>query len=390
VEQCQQDGLVWGKELYFDGTKVAANAGKESLKPRFFIEAHLESLFGEASEDPAQSPEQESLPEEKASSDASEQEERVAPVPLPTSLSPQECEELSQQNEAHHDWIEQLGAQNRQHTGRCYQRVADLQVSTTDPDATLMQTKHGADLGYHTHYVVDGGKSRIILNVLVTPSEVMDNQPMLDLLWRTRFRWKLWPRQVTGDRKYGTEDNLVVIEDQGIRAYIPLPDMDHRTECFSADQFRYEAERDVYLCPEGKELRFDRPHSTEQSRRYRARAKECNHCPLKAQCTTSKQGRSLCRSVNEACLDRVRAYQPTEAYKKALRKRQVWVEPLFAEAKDWHGMRRFRLRRLWRVNCEALMIAAGQKLKRLLKKRGAASVSSRGGRCGGSSRLGGG
>jgi len=48
----------------------------------------------------------------------------------------------------------------------------------------------------------------------------------------------------------------------------------------------------------------------------------------------------------------------------------VWVEPLFAEAKDWHGMRRFRLRRLWRGNSEALMIAAGQNLKRLLKKRG--------------------
>ena len=74
--------------------------------------------------------------------------------------------------------------------------------------------------------------------------------------------------------------------------------------------------------------------------------------------------------MDEACLDRVRAYQPTEAYKKALRKRQVWVEPLFAEAKDWHGMRRFRLRWLWRVNSEALMIAAGQNLKRLLKNRG--------------------
>jgi hypothetical protein len=248
--------------------------------------------------------------------------------------------------------------------------VADLQVSTTDPDATLMLTKNGADLGYHTHFVVDGGKARIILQVLVTPSEVMDNQPMRDLLWRTRFRWKLWPRQVTGDRKYGTEDNLVAVEDQGIRAYIPLPDMDHRTEFFSAQQFKYDTERDIYVCPAGKELHFDRPHSTERSLRYRARAKECNHCPLKAQCTTSKQGRSLCRSVDETCLDRVRAYQPTEAYKKALRKRQVWVEPLFAEAKDWHGMRRFRLRRLWRVNSEAHMIAAGLNLKRLLKKRG--------------------
>jgi Transposase DDE domain len=40
-----------------------------------------------------------------------------------------------------------------------------------------------------------------------------------------------------------------------------------------------------------------------------------------------------------------------------MNKRKVWVEPLFAEAKDWHGMRRFRLRRVWRVNCEAQVIA---------------------------------
>jgi DDE family transposase len=52
------------------------------------------------------------------------------------------------------------------------------------------------------------------------------------------------------------------------------------------------------------------------------------------------------------------------------RKRSVWVEPLFAEGKQWHGMRRFRLRRLWRVNSEALLIASGQNLKRLLQKRG--------------------
>ena len=59
-------------------------------------------------------------------------------------------------------------------------------------------------------------------------------------------------------------------------------------------------------------------------------------------------------------MERVQAYQSTAAYQKALRKRKVWVEPLFAEAKAWHGLRRFRLRRLWRVNSEALMTAAGR------------------------------
>lgn len=367
VEQCQDAGLVWGRELYFDGTKVAANAGKESVKPRFAIEAHLSNLFGleadePGNEEPAQQAEEGPPPKKP--------EELPAPLALPTSLPAEEYAQLAQRNEARHDWIEQAGAQDRSVKGRNYQRIADYQVSTTDPDATIMRSKGGVDLGYHTHYVVDGGKARIIVAALVTPAEVMDNQPMLDLLWRTCFRWKLWPRQVTGDKKYGSEENLVAIEDQRIRAYIPIPDMDHRTEFFSIEKFTYDSERDVYTCPAGKELHFAPWHSTERQLRYRAYAKDCNHCSLKAQCTTSKQGRSLCRSVDEASLERVRAYQHTEPYKKAVRKRQVWVEPLFAEGKDWHGIRRFRLRRLWRVNSEALMRAAGQNLKRLLQKRG--------------------
>ena len=40
----------------------------------------------------------------------------------------------------------------------------------------------------------------------------------------------------------------------------------------------------------------------------------------------------ICRSVVEEVLDRVRGYHETEAYKKAYRKRTVWVEPLFAQS----------------------------------------------------------
>jgi hypothetical protein len=180
---------------------VAANAGKESVKPRFAVEAHLSSLFDTEAVEPVDEAEQKNAQEELAGSDR--------PVQLPVALSPAAYEELAQHNAERHDWIEQEGAQDRCVKGRTYQRIADFQVSTTDPDATIMHSKGGVDLGYHTHYVVDGGRARIIVAALVTPSEVMDNQPMLDLLWRTRFRWKLWPRHVTGDKKYGTEENLV-------------------------------------------------------------------------------------------------------------------------------------------------------------------------------------
>jgi hypothetical protein len=50
-----------------------------------------------------------------------------------------------------------------------------------------------------------------------------------------------------------------------------------------------------------------------------------------------------------------------------MRKRQVWIEPLFAEAKGRHGMERMRLRTLERTNCEILVTASGQSVKRLMQ-----------------------
>jgi DDE family transposase len=291
-------------------------------------------------------------------------------IPLPVTLSEPKREELTAENAARHDWIAEQGKPQRDVHG-LYRRTADFRISTTDPDATPMRLKGGGThLGYHTHYVVDGGKARIILQVLVTPSEVMDNQPMRDLIFRTRFRWKLQPRHVTGDTKYGTIENIKALEDAHIRAYVPLPDWEHMTPYFGPSNFTYDAAQDVYVCPQGQLLHPFRTEQKAEKVEYRADAAICNACPLKAQCTSSEQGRQLHRSFYASYLERVKGYHQTPAYQRAMNKRKVWVEPLFAEAKDWHGMRRFRLRLLWRANCEALRIAAGQNLKRLLKKRG--------------------
>jgi hypothetical protein len=67
-------------------------------------------------------------------------------------------------------------------------------------------------------------------------------------------------------------------------------------------------------------------------------------------CTKDPKARWVSRSLEEEYLERVRAYRDTEPYRKALRKRSVWIEPLFGEAKEWHGSRRFRLMGLEKVN----------------------------------------
>jgi transposase len=209
VEQCQQAGLVWGRELYIDATKVEANASLASTRPRFFVEAHLAHLFPQTVD--ARPP---------TTVDVGRQ---APPRPVPTHAVPVATPVLPSAATTKHDWYASGGHQNRAVRSTDYQRRADVQASLTDPDATVMQQRNRAShFGYHTHYVVDGGKARIILTALVTPAEVMENQPMQDLVWHTCFRWQIWPRHVTSDTTYGTVDNVVALEDAGMRAYMPL------------------------------------------------------------------------------------------------------------------------------------------------------------------------
>jgi hypothetical protein len=255
-----------------------------------------------------------------------------------------------------------------------YKRVSDLTVSKTDPDAKPMRsTGSGSKLGYHSQYVVDGGRARVILATLVTSAAVMENSPMLDLVRWLRFRWHLRPRQATGDTTYATLENIRGLEDDGIRAYLPLPSWSRRPGFYGQERFTYVPELDVYLCPQGQELAKKVTKHTEHAHLYQARAEVCNACPVKSSCTESRKGRTILRPFDQAYIERVRLYHETAACRSAISKRKVWVEPLFAEAKTLHGLRRFRLRGIEKVNIEGLMTAAGQNIKRLLRHQGTGS-----------------
>jgi transposase len=184
---CQDAGLVWGRELFFDATKVVANADVDSLVPRFYHAAktHVADLFDEepivASGEGALLAPAHDLP----SGIVRLPSEGVAGGDI---VDPPPWRLLEER------WLDP-------HRGAAwgYERTSAWRVSMTDPDATPMRTGSGTSLGYHDHYVVDGGKARIILAALVTPADVMENVPLRDLLWRVCFRRKVWPHQVTGD-----------------------------------------------------------------------------------------------------------------------------------------------------------------------------------------------
>ncbi len=293
VEQCRAAGWVWGQERYVDSTDVAAHAAIASLHPRFAVEAHLERLF-----------------EAQDEGDVDDAVEASGPTPLPVALTEEARAELAECAADRHDWIGEGGRPDRAKTSGPYRRVADVWASTTDPDASpLRPTGGGADLGDRDHDVVDGGKARVGLSVLVTPAEVQDNQPALDLLGRTRCRWNLHPRQVTGDSKDGTTENVVGIEDQRIRASVPLSEAGRRPGLFADTDVASNAPDDPSRCPGNQTLRLI--SRCERTRRVdEAPAGSGRACALGEQCTPSRRGRRVGRSFDEDDLERYGATTP--------------------------------------------------------------------------------
>ncbi len=164
---------------------------------------------------------------------------------------------LTDNNAARKDFISSAGRHGTKSRTPNQKKTSDHNVNRTDPDACLAgHIKGTARMGYKAHYVVDGGKARVILTALATKADVKDNQPMLALIWRTNFRWKLRPHHVTGDSVYGTIPNVKALKQAGIRAYMPVIAYTWgKRTLFRKDDFAYNEERDVYVCPAGEILR---------------------------------------------------------------------------------------------------------------------------------------
>src|SRR5215211_3784000 len=122
AELCVEAGLVWGEELYFDATKVEANASLDSMRSRSLMEHGLEEHLADV------------FPEEARPVEA-------ANIPEPTAMGPagQEGQALSEATARQHRWIARAGRQQREVVRWGYRRLADLQASATDPDASPMQ-----------------------------------------------------------------------------------------------------------------------------------------------------------------------------------------------------------------------------------------------------------
>jgi hypothetical protein len=225
-----------------------------------------------------------------------------------------------------------------------------------------------AFFAYANNYLVDV-KFGIIMDVKATrairQAEVGAAKTMIE---RTEQRFQIKPAYLAADTAYGSADTLNwILNQKKIAPHIPVIDKSkHEDGTFSREDFRFDPERNIYLCPAGKVLTTTGYIGRDHAIRYQASLSDCRACVLKPKCCPKMPARRIVRDVNEEARDVARALAKTEAFERSRRYRKS-VEMLFAHLKRILRLGRLRLRGPCGAQDEFTLAAIAQNLRRLAK-----------------------
>jgi len=183
----------------------------------------------------------------------------------------------------------------------------DGQVSLTDPDARSMATtgRGSGMVGYNVQSAVDAEHHLIVAHdVVMTDS---DRQQLSAIAGKAKDAMGVEALDVLADRGYFSGEEILACEGLGVTPYVPKPFSSGAKAHgrFGKQDFVYLPEDDAYRCPAGQRLGWRM--TTEEKglvlHRY-WNLSSCGACPLKAQCTPSKE-RRISRWEHEAVVDAV-------------------------------------------------------------------------------------
>jgi transposase len=254
-----------------------------------------------------------------------------------------------------------------------YQKKNDRLVSATDPDAAVV-SKGGLPprLRYKNHRAVDDAEG-VITAVATTPGDVEENAVLFDLIEASEANTGVHVGTAVADLQYGTVDNFRECGRRGIKAHMAdLAQIKQKTVeqsgIFSENDFVYDPENDVYICPAGKAMARRRHKQQRQAYEYSAGSKACRSCELRDRCTRSQNGRSVKRHEDHQLIQTARAESHSPDAKRDRARRKHYAEGSFADAANNHGFKRSRWRRLWKQHIQDFLIAACQNIRILIAR----------------------
>lgn len=172
--------------------------------------------------------------------------------------------------------------------------------------------------------------------------------------------------KVFGDCAYGSGEFQSTLEEHGLesgcKTQAPAP---RPGGLFTKDGFDIDLDLDTVTCPNGVTAPIRRGADGAGTASFAA---ACADCPLRAQCTTSKTGRTVTVSAYEAELSRARARQRDPAWQADYTATRPKVERKIGHLmRRKHGGRRARVRGLAKIAADFSLLAAAVNLARLGK-----------------------
>lgn len=248
----------------------------------------------------------------------------------------------------------------------------ETQLSLTDPDARLLVKSGQGVAGYNVQTAVDDKHKLIIASEVVNDSSDVGQLHAMAKAAKDALEAEVL--QVLADEGYYSSLELKACEDDGIVAYVPVPEGNGVLEKkgrFSLKDFSYDATADAYRCPAGELLRpTKKPFTNTSGRveiRYPSRKAICDACPLRARCLAPKGvQRSIGRWEHEDVLERHRARMQSAGAADLMRRRSAIVEHPFGTLKCRAGYRHFLVRGFNKVRGEWSLMALCYNFTRVL------------------------
>lgn len=314
VEQAMTKGLIGGYALYTDSTHLKANANKRKskceirvVKPSAYIDTINQAV------------------------EADRKAHDKKPLKADTSVA----------------------------------KEKNTKVSTTDPDSGFMhRDQKPQGFFYLDHRTVDG-KYNLIVDTHITAGNINDSQPYIKRLDATLDKFKLNPVTVGLDAGYFTAPVAHLLEERQIDGVFGYRRPVRTKNKYKKRDFIYHRKNDTYTCPNDKTLIY--ATTTRQGyREYHSDPKTCIDCPLRSDCTQSKNHKKvITRHVLQDSIDRANHRRLTPQGKNIYKRRCETVERSFADAKQHHGHRYARFRGLNKVQMQAYLAATAQNIKKI-------------------------
>jgi transposase len=337
------EGLVDLERMMLDGTKVAAQAGRDTFRREKTMQKRLEAArevvrrLGKQGESEVQGLRR--AAQERA---ARERERR-----LEQAVKEMESLQGEKKTEA---------------------EKAEVRVSLSDPEARIMKHGDGAIGPAYNVQISTDAKEKVIVGMQVNQCSA-DGPAFEKALEDVQERMGRAPQQVVVDGGYTSKDNIILAEARKIDLIGSPGDPGQRVANalkssgigagFEPGAFVQIEGTNCLQCPAGKRLAYRRQSQKRHTRyaQYEAQAADCAACAMKSQCCPKSEGKGRTVSVVVKEPEAVTAFRQKMGQEKAkaiYKQRGAVAEFPNAWLKDKINLWKFRLRGLAKVATEAL------------------------------------